>query len=187
MRGSAKRSGKGRGRVVHRAPGARQRDASLACDLRAGSRWSPSAVGSMGALLSSGITSDMKFRGGKPDSVIGQKLAERHHRAAAHDRLRHRALGRPTRSATRLSGATCRAWPPGSPTSARGRADRLDDLHEPRPHAALARRPQHPDPGRHGRRPGRGHEERRQAACHRRSTPVRASRWPRPATRASAR
>jgi len=31
---------------------------------------------SMGALLSSGITSNMEFRGGKPDSVIGQQLVE---------------------------------------------------------------------------------------------------------------
>ena len=30
----------------------------------------------MGALLGSGITSDMKFRGGEPDSVIGQNLVE---------------------------------------------------------------------------------------------------------------
>jgi RND superfamily putative drug exporter len=34
------------------------------------------AAGSMGALLGSGITSDMKFRGGEPDSVIGQNLVE---------------------------------------------------------------------------------------------------------------
>ncbi|HMK92177.1 MAG TPA: MMPL family transporter, partial [Thermoleophilia bacterium] len=31
---------------------------------------------SMGALLSSGITSNMEFRGSKPDSVIGQQLVE---------------------------------------------------------------------------------------------------------------
>ena len=35
------------------------------------------AVVSMGALLSSGITSNMEFRGSKPDSVIGQKLVEK--------------------------------------------------------------------------------------------------------------
>ncbi|MGZ4199587.1 MAG: MMPL family transporter, partial [Thermoleophilia bacterium] len=35
------------------------------------------AVLSMGALLSSGITSNMEFRGSKPDSLIGQKLVEK--------------------------------------------------------------------------------------------------------------
>ncbi len=34
------------------------------------------AVVSMGALLGSGVTSDMKFRGGEPDSVIGQNLVQ---------------------------------------------------------------------------------------------------------------
>jgi putative drug exporter of the RND superfamily len=34
------------------------------------------AVVSMGTLLSSGITSNMEFRGSKPDSVIGQQLVE---------------------------------------------------------------------------------------------------------------
>ena len=34
------------------------------------------AVASMGALLSSGITSNTEFRGTKPESVIGQKLVE---------------------------------------------------------------------------------------------------------------
>ena len=38
------------------------------------------------ALLSSGITSNMEFRGSKPDSVIGQQLVE--------DRLRGRTAGR---------------------------------------------------------------------------------------------
>jgi RND superfamily putative drug exporter len=35
------------------------------------------AVVAMGALLSSGITSNMEFRGSRPDSVIGQKLVEK--------------------------------------------------------------------------------------------------------------
>ena len=35
------------------------------------------AVVSMGALLGSGITSNMEFRGTKPDSLIGQKLVEK--------------------------------------------------------------------------------------------------------------
>jgi RND superfamily putative drug exporter len=35
------------------------------------------AIVSMGALLGSGITSNMEFRGSKPDSVIGQKLVEK--------------------------------------------------------------------------------------------------------------
>ena len=35
------------------------------------------AVVSMGALLGSGITSNMEFRGSKPDSIIGQKLVEK--------------------------------------------------------------------------------------------------------------
>jgi RND superfamily putative drug exporter len=35
------------------------------------------AVASMGVLLSSGITSNMEFRGTKPDSLIGQKLVEK--------------------------------------------------------------------------------------------------------------
>ena len=42
-----------------------------------GSRWSRLAVVSMGALLRSGITSNMEFRGSKPDSVIGQNLIEK--------------------------------------------------------------------------------------------------------------
>ena len=35
------------------------------------------AVVAMGTLLGSGITSNMEFRGSKPDSVIGQKLVEK--------------------------------------------------------------------------------------------------------------
>ena len=35
------------------------------------------AVASLGVLLSSGITSNMEFRGGKPASIVGQKLVEK--------------------------------------------------------------------------------------------------------------
>ena len=54
------------------------------------------AVVSMGALLRAAITSNMQFRGSKPDSVIGQNLVEKRLTGPQRiHRLRHRALGEP--------------------------------------------------------------------------------------------
>ena len=79
MRGSVKRSGKtGTGR--RRSFTERLARTSATHPWRSICLWLAVvglAVVSMGALLSSGITSNMEFRGGKPDSVIGQKLAEK--------------------------------------------------------------------------------------------------------------
>ena len=96
------------------------------------------AVASMGALLSSGITSNMEFRGTKPDSLIGQKLVEK--RLTGPQRMTDFVIVR---------SATLKADDPDLPglrrerrladlrPGPRRRAERLDDLHDARRDAAL--------------------------------------------------
>ena len=75
------------------------------------------AVASMGALLSSGITSNTEFRGTKPESVIGQKLIE--DRLTGPERMTDFVI---VRSATR------KASDPAFRSYVEGIASRISDL-----------------------------------------------------------